>query len=97
MINRIKNIIITGHYEIKFVKSFRGFSNTPIKGFIMPENDIILINQNLNDQEKITTIIHEFIHEIEPNWSEHQVEKTCLKLYKQLNQPDYHFFLSLIR
>jgi hypothetical protein len=97
LINKIKNLIIEGNYEIKFVKTFRGFGNTPIKGFIMPENDTILINKNLDDREKIITIIHEFLHEIEPNWPEHKVERQCLTLFRQLSPLDQKFFQKIIK
>jgi len=95
MINKIKKLIIDGDINIKFVRYFRGFKGIPIKGFFNPETDTILINQNLTKKEKITTIIHEFLHELYPEWSENKVEKTCIKLYKDLNKKDYEFFASL--
>ena len=96
MIQKIKNIISSGDYEIKFVSKFRGFKNVPIKGFIDPETDTILINQNLSHNEKITTIIHEFIHELEPSWSETKVEKACQQISKKLNKSDKSFFNNLV-
>lgn len=96
MIIKIKQLIIDGDYELKFVRSFRGYKNLPIKGFLIPETDTILINKNLNDQDKITTIIHEFIHVLHPDWPEYKVEKKCLQLSKQLDQSDYIFFQNLL-
>lgn len=96
MIIKIKQLILGGEYEIKFVKTFRGFKNLPIKGFIVPESDTILINQNMADDEKIVTIIHEFIHELEPTWSEAKVEKKCQELFDKLNRTDRHFFKQLL-
>lgn len=95
MINKIKKIIIDGEINIKFVRNFRGFKGIPIKGFFNPENDTILINQNLSQSEKITTIIHEFLHELHPEWNENKVESSSIKLYNSLNQQDYDFFAKL--
>ncbi|MFA4931101.1 MAG: hypothetical protein WC570_04530 [Patescibacteria group bacterium] len=96
IIKKIKKYILEGEYEIKFVKNFRRFQGIPVKGFIEPDNNKILINNNLSHQEKITTIIHEFLHEIFPQWSENKVEKECRKLYHQMSSSDIHFFDKLI-
>jgi len=95
MINKIKKLIIDGDISIKYVKHFRGFKGIPIKGFYDPENDIILINDSLTPKEKIITIIHEYLHDIYPEWTESKVETTCLNLYKQLNEQDHLFFRQL--
>ncbi|MBU0648101.1 hypothetical protein KJ855_02880, partial [Patescibacteria group bacterium] len=81
IISKIKKYISEGEYEIKFIKSFRRFKGIPIKGFIEPDNSIILINDKLSIKEKIITIIHEFLHEIHPSWKENKVESTSIKLY----------------
>ncbi len=97
MINRIKQLILDGDYEIKFVKKFRGLDNSiPIKGFIMPDSDTILINKNLSKKETIITIIHEFLHEIEPKWSETRVENKSLSIYSKLKDSDRKFFKNII-
>lgn len=95
MINKIKKLIIDGEINIKYVRYFRGFKGMPIKGFFNPENDTILINENLSPTDRITTIIHEFLHEIHPEWSENKVESTCIKLYQSLSRKDYDFFNQL--
>ena len=97
MINRIKQLILDGDYEIKFVKKFRGLDNNiPIKGFIMPDSDTILINKNLSRKEKTITIIHEFLHEIEPKWSESRVEVKSLNIYNKLKDNDKKFFKNIL-
>ncbi len=95
MINKIKKLILDGIISIKFVRYFRGFKGMPIKGFFNPETDTVLINKNLSKNEKITTIIHEFLHEIHPEWSENKVEKTSIRLFRDLNQKDYDFFAKI--
>ena len=97
MIIKIKQLILDGDYEIKFVKYFRGYKNIPIKGLFIPENYTILINDNLSISEKTTTIIHEFLHEIYPEWNEDKVEKTSIKLKNNLNKKDRLFFENLIK
>ena len=95
-IQLIKKYIIEGEYEIKFINNFRRFHGIPIKGFIEPDNDIILINNNLSDEEKIITIIHEFLHEIYPEWPENKVEKNCHLIWNNMSVEDKHFFFQLI-
>lgn len=97
MLEKIKYYIVNGEYEIKFVNNFRRFKGIPLKGFIEPDNDTILINKQLNSQEKIITIIHEFIHEIEPRWSEEKVERQANKIFLTLEKNDLDFFNNLIR
>ena len=97
MLNKIKYYILEGTYEIKFISSFRRFKGIPIKGFIEPDTDTILINNNMSDSEKIITIIHEFLHEIKPNWSENQVEKKSLQLFRSMTSPDQLFFKKILK
>jgi hypothetical protein len=96
MIVKIKQKILEGDYEIKFVSHFRGFKDVPIKGLFLPETDTILINKTLSQEEKIITIIHEYLHEIYPEWSENKIERHCLKLYRELNKKDRIFFENII-
>lgn len=96
IVKKIKKYIKDGEYEIKYISNFRRFQGIPVKGFIEPDNDTILINNNLSGSEKITTIIHEFLHEIYPTWSESQVEKKCLSIYKNLSKNDREFFEQLL-
>ncbi|MFZ5391659.1 MAG: hypothetical protein ACOZAR_00490 [Patescibacteria group bacterium] len=97
MIEKIKYYILEGTYEIKFIKNFRRFQGLPIKGFIEPDTDTILINDSLDEPEKIITIIHEFIHEIQPGWSENKVEKTSQAIYKSMLPADKIFFQKIIK
>ncbi len=96
MIEKIKYLILEGSYEIRFIKNFRRFQGLPIKGFIEPDTDTILINSQLSDEEKIITIIHEFLHEIKPEWSEVKVEKTSQEIFQTLKPEDQNFFQKII-
>lgn len=97
MIDRIIKIISDNEYEIKFIRDFRRFQGIKVKGFIEPDNDTILICRNLSQEEKIITIIHEFLHEIEPRWQEAKVEKYSNQLFQKLTPPEKLFFENLLK
>lgn len=96
MIDKIIKIISDNEYEIKFIRDFRRFRGIPVKGFIEPDNDTILICRNLSHEEKIITIIHELLHEIKPHWSENKVETHSNRLFQNLKKSERRFFENLI-
>ena len=97
MIDKIIKIISDNEYEIKFIRDFRRFRGIPVKGFIEPDNDTILNCRNLSREEKIITIIHEFLHEIKPEWSENKVESYSNRLFRELKTSEMRFFDNLLQ
>jgi hypothetical protein len=89
--NTLKKTLIESGYEVLLMKA----SNWPkadvrhrrrgIKGYIVPDEMKIYINQSIGINDRVVTLIHELLHEIAPDWTEHQVETTAIKAFKGLS------------
>jgi len=55
-----------------------------IKGLILPDEYRILVNRDLELDERVKTVLHELIHLRSPEIGEQRTEKEAHRLYRQL-------------
>lgn len=67
-----------------------------IKGLIVPDENVILINRDLTTDERVITAIHELIHLHSPELSEADTERAALKLFGKLSQRDQGYLEFLV-
>lgn len=67
-----------------------------IKGLIVPDENVILINRDLTKQERVITAIHELIHLHSPSLSEKATEREAQRLYAKLDARDLGYLEFLV-
>jgi len=67
-----------------------------IKGLIVPDENVILINRDLTKQERVITAIHELIHLHSPKLSEDVTEQEAQRLFARLNERDLGYLEFLV-
>lgn len=90
---RVIEALIEQGYEVRLTSDFSGAidfgrfraARGQVKGFIFPDDLVILINKNLPLEERIITLIHELLHELFPKWGEVKVESTTQSVYRSLS------------
>ncbi len=88
--NKLKKTLIESGYEVILMTSARWpradvfHRRRGIKGYIVPDEMKIYINQSIGINDRVVTLIHELLHEIEPNWNEEKVETASKKIFKKL-------------
>lgn len=88
--NKLKKTLIESGYEVILMTANRWpradvyHRRRGIKGYIVPDEMKIYINQSIGINDRVITLIHELLHEIEPSWSEARVEATAKKMFKKL-------------
>jgi hypothetical protein len=89
MVAQVYQAIFDTSYDIAFRDRLPRFSaSRPIKGYIDPVNDRIVIRRNLDIAERALTLLHEVVHECYPEWSEEDVEACAQYTYQNLSQQD---------
>lgn len=88
--NKLKKTLIESGYEVILMTANRWpradvfHRRRGIKGYIVPDEMKIYINQSIGINDRVITLIHELLHEIEPNWTEDKVEASAKKIFKKL-------------
>lgn len=88
--NKLKKTLIESGYEVILMSANRWpradvfHRRRGIKGYIVPDEMKIYINQSIGINDRVVTLIHELLHEIEPNWTEDKVEASAKKIFKKL-------------
>lgn len=88
MVSRIFQGLYETGYDITFRDRLPRFAGNPIKGYIDPASDRIVIRRNLSDEDRALTLLHEIVHECYPEWSEPDVEACALFTYERLSDQD---------
>ncbi len=89
--NKLKKTLIESGYDVilmranKWPKSDVFHKRRGIKGYILPDELKIYINQNIGINDRVITLIHELLHELFPTWTETRVEAAAKKIFKNLN------------
>ena len=93
-------IVVTS--EKKLIKQVTGpkvrarSTATVIKGLIVPDENTIMINRDLDTKERVVTALHELIHLHSPELSESATERQALRMYKTLSDKDLGFVEFLV-
>lgn len=88
--NKLKKTLIESGYEVILMTANRWpradvyHRRRGIKGYIVPDEMKIYINQSIGINDRVITLIHELLHEIEPTWNEDKVETSAKKIFKKL-------------
>lgn len=96
--NKLKKTLIDSGYEVILMTANRWpkadvyHRRRGIKGYIVPDEMKIYINQSIGINDRVVTLIHELLHEIFPDWSEDRVETNAKKIFKSLSVPQLGFF-----
>lgn len=89
MVAQIYQGVFDTTYDIAFRDRLPRFTcRTPIKGYLDPLNDRIIIRRNLPIEERALTLLHEVVHECYPEWSEADVEACAVYTYETLSSQD---------
>lgn len=72
-------------------------ASVKIKGLILPDENRILINQELGLEERVKTVLHELIHLQAPEMSEAATEAATLALYRDLTTEQLGRFEFLVQ
>lgn len=89
--NKLKKTLIESGYDVilmranKWPKADVFHRRRGIKGYILPDELKIYINQNIGINDRVITLIHELLHELFPTWQENRVERSAKKIFKNLN------------
>ncbi len=89
--NKLKKTLIESGYEVILMTANRWpradvfHRRRGIKGYIVPDEMKIYINQSIGINDRVVTLIHELLHEIEPIWTEDKVEASAKKIFKKLS------------
>lgn len=93
-------IVVTS--EKKLIKGVVGpkvrarATSTVIKGLIVPDENVIMINRSLDTKERVVTALHELIHLHSPQLSESATERQALRMYKTLSDKELGFVEFLV-
>lgn len=71
-------------------------TTTTIKGLIVPDRNVIMINRDLSVDERVVTAIHELIHLHSPELSEEVTEQEAQRLFGELSQRDLGYLEFLV-
>lgn len=94
---RLKETLIRSGYEVVLTKkldqthSFIASRFRRTKGYIVPDQLKIYINQNIGVNDRVITLVHELLHEIYPEWTEPRVERRSKNVFKDLTVPQLGF------
>ncbi len=89
MVAHIYQGVFDTTYDIAFRDRLPRFTGrTPIKGYLDPLNDRIIIRRNLPIEERALTLLHEVVHECYPEWGEADVEACAVYTYETLSEQD---------
>lgn len=97
LFNRLKQVLVESGYEVVLMRASRWpkkdvyHRRRGIKGYIVPDEMRIYVNQSIGINDRVVTLIHELLHEIYPSWTEGQVEKEAKRTFKALSVPQLGF------
>lgn len=94
---RVIEALIEQGYEVRLTSDFSGAidfgrfraARGQVKGFIFPDDLVILINKHLPLEERVVTLIHELLHELFPKWGEIKIEATTQTVYQKLSRGEH--------
>ena len=93
--NKLKRVLLYSGYRVILTADFgaqkTGGLARGIKGYILPDALKIFVNKTIGINDRVTTLIHELLHEIYPAWREPQVERTSKQIFNQLTVPQLGF------
>lgn len=91
LFNLLQTTLIESGYDVVLMKANKWpkrdvyHRRRGIKGYIVPDEMKIYINQSIGINDRVVTLIHELFHEIYPDWSEDKVESEAKKTFKKLS------------
>ncbi len=102
--NKVVANLLENGFEIRQTRDFSGaidfgrFSEARglVKGYVFPDDLVILINKDQSPKEKLITLIHETLHDLFPRFSEPKIEKTALSVYRALSDENRSILTSLL-
>lgn len=104
LIDRLITRFVEEGYEIRLTSDFSGAidfgkfreAEGLVKGFVFPDDLLILINKDLPVADRVQTLIHELLHELYPKWGETRIENATQEVYRELGQRDQLVLKQLV-
>ena len=97
--NHLKRTLLESGYEVILTRRLDPMRPGPVavlrfrkaRGYIVPDQLKIFINQNIGVSDRVVTLIHELLHEIYPAWTEAKVERVSKQVFRDLAVPQLGF------
>jgi hypothetical protein len=70
--------------------------DSDIMGLIMPDENVIGLAEDLSNEERVATLIHELIHLVDEDLDEEDVETATLEIENTLDRSQFGFFQFLV-
>jgi hypothetical protein len=106
---QLKKVFLDSGYEIHFYPSrkleqlaldapaeVKRHMHSDIMGLIMPDENLIGIASELNNDERAVTLLHELIHLFDSELDEEEVEHLTLEMENNLTPGQYGFLQFLV-
>lgn len=88
MFKKLKNILVNSGYQVILTGDFSRHKSGGLaratKGYILPDDMKIFINKHIDINDRVVTLIHELLHEVNPIWEEPKVDRKSKSIFKQL-------------
>ena len=106
---QLKKAFVDSGYEIRFFArhdlerlaldspaDVKRHLDSDIMGLIMPDENIIGLANDLTEEERVATLLHELIHLVREDLPEDEVEHLTLELENSLTPSQFGFFQFVV-
>jgi len=95
--NKLRSTLVQSGYRVILVDKLTPRKNHSlrsrgVKGYIVPDELKIYINQAIGVNDRVITLIHELLHELYSQWPESKVERECKRIFRSLKVSQLGWF-----